>query len=316
MSGSPTPLLLCSAASQDLGEELIGTAPTWHQAFALDLPLRTWDHFRDSATWTARRHDLFARLGEHVRATRTGYGLLLYSSGEDTGHVRHYTRTDDHAAFTRTDYQLSADGTLDLLEAALLHPERLPDLQPHRRPTPTLGTDLHVCTHGTVDAACGKLGYPLLAELQAAHGGARVWRTGHFGGHRFAPTLVELPAGRFWGRVTPDVARAIATQTGDPAALAPHLRGWAGLDAWGQVVDRELFAREGWAWLNRPRQARTLHADATGADVQVTARHPDGHTDTYTARVDVTHTLHVPGGSHKPNLTAAPQYRVQALHHA
>lgn len=305
---------LCTTASLALGEDPIGTAPRWDVAVALDLPTRAWEAFRDPAAWSDRRRDVLARIGERVKATGRGYGLFVYDSGADTGRVRLYTRAEDAPAFERADYLLDEAGLPDLLEAAVLDPARLPDLDDRRAdPEHPCGLDLHVCTHGRVDAACGKFGYPLYEGLQGRFAHARAWRTAHFGGHRFAPTVVELPAGRYWGRLTPEIAEAIVRRDGDPAVVARHLRGWVGLDAWGQVVDRELFVRLGWEWLDLPKRGATLHADAAGADVRLDFVRPDGTPGACTARVEVACVLDVPGSSHKPGLTAARQYRVASL---
>jgi hypothetical protein len=88
------------------------------------------------------------------------------------------------------------------------------------------GRDLMVCTHGSRDACCGKFGYPLyrrLSELAAREGnGLRVWRCSHLGGHRFAPTLLDLPSGRVFGRVAENDAEALLA---GGAARAPR-RHW------------------------------------------------------------------------------------------
>ncbi len=59
---------------------------------------------------------------------------------------------------------------------------------------------LYVCTHGSRDSCCGKLGVPLAQAARAA--GLRVvHECSHLGGHRFAPTVLLLPEWRMYGRV-------------------------------------------------------------------------------------------------------------------
>ena len=55
-----------------------------------------------------------------------------------------------------------------------------------------------VCTHGNIDAACARFGYPIYQQLRQNYAtqSLRVWRCSHFGGHQFAPTLIDFPSGR------------------------------------------------------------------------------------------------------------------------
>lgn len=300
---------LCCAASLRAGEDLVGTAPRWDHAFAVAVPPRRWDAFRDVARWSEHRREVWARLGDLVKTTATGFGVLAYDAGDLAApfHVTHYRRPHAFAAgYARHELAATEDTFPDVIEAALRAAS-------HGDATPASGLDFHVCTHGRVDAACGKFGASLERALHGRFAHVRARRTAHFGGHRFAPTMIEWPSGRFWGRLTLDVAEAIARREGDPSVVAPHLRGWVGLDAWGQVVDRDLFAREGWAWLDTPRRGETRRADERGADVRLEFLRPDGTIGAFEARVDVTHTVSVPGGSHKPDLLDARQYRVTRL---
>lgn len=118
--------------------------------------------------------------------------------------------------------------------------------------------DLLVCTHGTRDACCGRLGYPLYRELSAlaaarpageAARSVRVWRSSHLGGHRFAPTLLDLPTGRLFGRVSIEDARCILDGGNGLAALAEKVyRGRTALPEAAQVVERALWMRLGAAF--------------------------------------------------------------------
>ena len=74
------------------------------------------------------------------------------------------------------------------------------DLDAYRQ-EPAATRDLLVCTHGAVDACCAKFGYPVYRRLQQIAAESelpvpvRVWRCTHFGGHRFAATLLDMPEG-------------------------------------------------------------------------------------------------------------------------
>lgn len=279
----PTPRAsdLCAHDSRRAGEDLIGSAGRWDHAFRIELSLGSWDRFRDTDGWSPARRDLMTRIAERTRERGFGFGLLLTATdeaGERIGRVSHFARpARQFARYVRTDHDTDERGLLDLMEAALLSDATLPE---RAATTPVSSTDLpstdlHVCTHGRVDAACGKLGYPLFADLRDRLPEAGVWRSGHFGGHRFAPTLTEMPAGRVWGHLSASVASAIVRRTLSVPEAARHLRGWSGLNAWEQIADRAVFLREGWDWLDTPRAGITLRVDGEHRDPLGTATPPD-----------------------------------------
>ncbi|OLV16497.1 sucrase ferredoxin [Deinococcus marmoris] len=295
-------LQLCSDASRAAGEDPIGTAPHWQEVTVLELDVPVWARLRDVANWTAEQGGVFERLRGKVEASGAGFGLLM-SAPARAGQplrVRHYTRGP--GGYGRRDYQSEwpqsewARGLTD----TLLEPENLGGWQAVDRPPS--GPDLHVCTHGTVDAACGRYGVPVYAALQAA--GLRSWRTGHFGGHRLAATAVELPSGYLWAHLTPELAVQVARREVQPAEVAQHLRGFAGVPALAQVLDRELLVRHGWNWLRAQRRAEvsgetvTLHFEL------------DGTSGLARAEISPAPSLKIPGSSHKPGLGDVKQWQL------
>ncbi len=57
-----------------------------------------------------------------------------------------------------------------------------------------------VCTNGKRDACCAKWGQPLFKTLSRLNPDW-VWQSSHVGGHRFAPNLILLPEGIYFGRI-------------------------------------------------------------------------------------------------------------------
>ncbi len=55
-----------------------------------------------------------------------------------------------------------------------------------------------VCTHGRHDTCCAVRGRPVAAALAERYGPV-VWECSHVGGDRFAPTVVVLPDGTYYG---------------------------------------------------------------------------------------------------------------------
>jgi len=120
----------------------------------------------------------------------------------------------------------------------------------------------------------------------------RVWRCSHFGGHRFAPTLIDLPIGHYWGHLEPELLEPLINRQGSPDSLYRCYRGWAGLEQWVQICDRDIWMQVGWRWFDAHKAGRVLQQDPaeepTWADVQIEYEWPDTQeTGIYTARIEV-----------------------------
>jgi hypothetical protein len=105
---------------------------------------------------------------------------------------------------------------------------------------PAHGPTYLVCTHGGHDACCALRGRPLARALPAP-GPADVWECSHLGGDRFAPNVVVLPHGFYYGQVPGDGGELVAAHQRGQVAL-PWLRGRAGLPA--PVQAAQHYARE------------------------------------------------------------------------
>jgi len=81
-----------------------------------------------------------------------------------------------------------------------------------------------VCTQGTRDACCARLGRPLAAAFDALDPLA-TWEISHSGGHRFAGVALALPEGLVYGRVTPDDVDALAQARAGDRVVRRLLRG-------------------------------------------------------------------------------------------
>ncbi|MEZ5269050.1 MAG: sucrase ferredoxin [Microthrixaceae bacterium] len=139
-----------------------------------------------------------------------------------------------------------------------------------RNDPPEATVDLLLCTHGTRDVCCGGSGTALYGQLSGigqpdssdrapATSGARVWRSSHAGGHRFAPTAISLPEGVSWSHLDATSATAVLRRADSCDALAGHVRGALTLpEPTAQVADREGFHRHGWQWFSTERTATLL----------------------------------------------------------
>ncbi|MDT3442213.1 sucrase ferredoxin [Pseudofrankia sp. BMG5.37] len=202
--------------------------------------------------------------------------------GPGAGHGVRVTiwRRVDSSRLVGTDHVVAsgnlADSVARLIEA--------PWADTGRRVAPA---EVLLCGHGARDRCCARLGTRLALDVAAVWTGVRVRRCSHTGGHRFAPTGFTLPDGRAWGFLDAEALDAIVRRYGRPP-LGGHYRGNTALDSWGQVAERELFERFGWAWLDHAlTSARTeIAAGGRSATVELAWHGPTG-TGTATARIDV-----------------------------
>ena len=95
-----------------------------------------------------------------------------------------------------------------------------------------------VCTNGKRDRCCAKWGLPVYTELSRVEA-IDCWQTTHLGGHRFAPTLLTLPDGMCYGRLTPDDLAPLAQAIVAGQVYAPEraLRGRTCLSAAAQAAE-------------------------------------------------------------------------------
>ena len=80
------------------------------------------------------------------------------------------------------------------------------------------------CTHGKHDACCAELGRPLASAL-AAVAPEETWEVSHIGGDRFAPNVLVLPHGLYYGRLLPSEAASFVAAHRDGRLDLEHLRG-------------------------------------------------------------------------------------------
>jgi (2Fe-2S) ferredoxin len=83
-----------------------------------------------------------------------------------------------------------------------------------------------VCAHGMHDACCAIRGRPVAAALAESFP-RQVWECSHVGGDRFAPNVVVLPDGFYYGNLDPDSAVRVVRKHVSGAVEATALRGMA-----------------------------------------------------------------------------------------
>ena len=224
------------------------------------------------------------------------------------------------AAYEKIEDSVPAGEIVPLVEALAEGPDGLSRFGLYEEDTSHV-RDILVCTHGSHDACCGKFGYPTYEILRYGYAGAskrqlRVWRTSHIGGHRFAPTLIDFPEGRYWGHLEPVALEKLVLRSGPVSGLGRFYRGWAGLSGkFEQIAEREIFVREGWKWTRYLKSGKTLEADENEgrAEVRIEYATSGGIAGAYEATVEANGTVMTLGNSGLDPLQEVKQYRVSRL---
>ena len=233
MTFTATGSLRCSvwARAQDL--DPAGTAGSYSGYLVVDVPL-PWPRDVSEVPEVAALDDLLSGSGLRVQATvpaghRRSVTLYDRNTREWTGELTART-LEINTDLSSAAHTLLAGGG----EARS-------------------GKDVLVCGHGRRDVCCGSSGTDLAVELGHGDvlGGARLHRTSHTGGHRFAPTFIVLPEATLWAFADSDLVARVLSRRGDAADVADRYRGCSGLHgARVQVLEREVLREVGWDLLD------------------------------------------------------------------
>ncbi|GAA4867034.1 sucrase ferredoxin [Kitasatospora terrestris] len=128
-----------------------------------------------------------------------------------------------------------------------------------------------VCTNGRRDRCCALLGRPLAAELASA-GHSEVWEVTHLGGHRFSPTMLVLPYGYAYGRLSATGAKEVLAATAAGHTVPEFSRGRSCWDRPGQAAEHAVRELTG----ETDAEALTLRQAADGEGWSVEVEHADG----------------------------------------
>lgn len=236
--------------------------------------------------------------------------------------VMFYKRPDGFGSqFRKVEYLVPEAKLGQLIWSLYETPQRLPEFERYIVPHAEDIRDILVCTHGAVDVVCGKFGYPLYKNLRDHDAGTqlRVWRVSHFGGHVFAPTLMDMPSGHYWAYVQDEQIAPIVEQTGAVAAMRGHFRGSAMIgNSWLQVLDCEMWQRVGWEWFTYEKAGHIIAVDDSDppqwAEVEIHYRIPHNVSELRVqARIEVSHTVETQPSTGKSNAYPYAQYVITDL---
>ena len=155
---------------------------------------------------------------------------------------------------------------------------------------------LMICTHASHNECCGIYGYPFyrdaIATIQQLGLQVQPWQISHIGGHRFAPTLIDFPQGRYYGNLDREALLCLLQQQGNIEPLLSTYRGWSLLPKPLQILEAELLREYQWDWLQGRVDGRILkqHQGHLWAELWVKLpRHPQLH---YVAEFENNRLLH------------------------
>jgi len=233
--------------------------------------------------------------------------------------VMTYTRPKGlMAQFDKVEYLVPEKECGPLIWSLYRDRERLPQHERYRLPEHEGTRDILICTHGTVDAACAKFGYPLYRYMRdnLSSAGLRVWRVTHFGGHVFAPTFLDMPTSHYWAYVKREQAKQIIERRGDVTALNGHYRGWAGIDGgFMQALEHQLWQEHGWDWFYYAKAGEIVNQDASDdpkwTEVRLRYKAPtDAAERVVESRVEISHRIETQHATALDEKIQYAQYRV------
>ena len=316
----------CNCLARSRGLDPGGHAHGFHDAIVLEtaLPWRL-DMMQKAGPLPQEMIDLLQVWLQAYKAGK-GYSHLPMAIAPDPEYscpgfrrVMLYRRPEGlMAQFDKVEYLVPEAEQGRLVWSLYQDRDRLAEYERYRVPKHERTRDILVCTHGTVDAACAKFGYPLYRFMRdsLSDGRLRVWRVTHFGGHVFAPTFIDMPTGHYWAYVENQQARQIIQRQGDVGALLGTYRGWAGLDGgFAQALERQLWQEHGWDWFVYVKAGEIVDQDAADdpqwADVRLRYASPhDGLERKVESRVEISHKVETEHATALDDKIAYAQYRV------
>ncbi len=310
----------CADESCQADESPIGSAATHQTYILIECPPPWASHDFESAAIPNNLKRLEEDNNHTLRSVRC---LLIYNDQyRQENCVRVFTLHHQpglSSGYTKQEFQVPT-----LNDVASLIRDYLAGKPLDKQRVDTSTREILVCTHGSHDKCCAKYGIPfyrnaltLLNELSLDR--VRIWQSSHFSGHRFAPTVLDFPEGRYYGRLSLDTFRTILTRTGDLHCFDRVYRGWGILPDPVQVLERELLFKYGWDWFNYRVNYRILEQweSCLFNDIEFMIESPSERIKHYRAEVvaDAKKTLRLHGecSSAVDEIYDFPQFQVKNL---
>ena len=308
----------CSDHAREVREDIIGTATNYQTYILVECP-GPWSYDAFQSKWVP---DNLRTLVEEVHRAKLPVRFLLVTN--NYSHKVNYT--------TLLIYQKKPG----LSDGYQKYEFKLPDIQqvaevvrkclyskiPDDQTETNITRDILICTHGSHDQCCARYGNPFyfhssaaIADLQWDH--VRVWKSSHFGGHRFAPTAIDLPEGRYYGFLSQESFYSILTRTGDIQCLRKVYRGSGIIPTPMQMLERELILRHGWSWFNYKLAGKIIEQSLDNNTIlaELSFEEPSGSLFIYQAKLvkDKKKTLQIKGSCNATENSVFIKYAIDSI---
>ena len=278
----------CSDNSREVAEDIIGTA-TNNQTYVLIECPPPWHSDAFSSRWVP---DNLRLLVKEAKLAKLPIKFQLIANDlshkvDSTTLLIYHQEEGGGKGYSKREFKLE-----NIEQAAATIKQWLWAKNLNYEIDATNKRDILVCTHGSHDQCCARYGNPFYFHANNIISGlsldnVRIWRSSHFGGHRFAPTMIDLPQGRYYGNLDQESLKSILTHTGDIKRFKDIYRGWGILPRSIQIVERELILRYGWDWFNFKAAGRIVEQtpDKNNVLAELTFEKPDGSVYSYQAKL-------------------------------
>ncbi len=271
--------LFCSDNSRKVGEDIIGSAANYQTYILIECP-PPWASEAFNSKWVPSN---LKALVEEVRRARLPIKLLLIANSlshqvSQTKLLIYQRKEGLGSGYVKQEFSLpNIEDVAIIIKKWLWGKLPIFGLETH------VTRDILVCAHGSHDRCCARYGTPfyfyassMISDLQLDN--VRIWKSTHFGGHRFAPTAIDLPEGRYYGRFEQDALKMILMRSGNIKCLNEIYRGWGILPPEIQVLERELIFRYGWDWFNYKVAGRIVEQSQDKGNIlaEITFEKSDG----------------------------------------
>jgi hypothetical protein len=286
----------CSDHAREVGEDIIGSATNYQTYILVECP-QPWTYNAFNSKWVPSN---LQKLVEEVSRAKLPVRFLLIAN--DLSHKVDYTtlliyqkQEGLSSGFQKHEFKLP-----HIEQVAAVVKQCLWGKMPDAETETNITRDILVCTHGSHDQCCARYGNPFyfyaaanIADL--ALDNVRIWKSSHLGGHRFAPTAIDFPNGRYYGFLDQESFRSILTRTGDIQCLNKVYRGWGIIPNPLQILEKELMLCHGWKWFNYKVAGKIIQQSLDNNTIlaELTFEEPCGSLSTYQAQLikDQTKTL-------------------------
>ena len=278
----------CADNSREQGEELIGTATNNQNYVLIECP-QPWVSSAFDSKWVPENLNVLVKECKRAKlpirflliANNTSHKvdsttLLIYEIDKGLG-----------SGYSKREFKLE-----NIEQAATTVKKWLKGKNSKYEVETNITRDFLVCTHGSHDKCCARYGGKFhfhacnkITEMGLKN--VRIWKSSHFGGHRFAPTMIDLPNGRYYGNLDSTSFQSILTRSGNIKDLIRVYRGWGFLPRPIQVLEKEMMLVHGWEWFDYKVEGKILQESSDGCTFQakLTFEKPDEFLHTFKAKL-------------------------------